>query len=72
MEKVENMSDDRPTNKHTTDVSNNNGRVRGYVSDNNNAQVFTENDKNSLFPETTKFKITKNDTKTENKKTKED
>ena len=66
------MSDDRPTNKHTTDVSNNNGRVRGYVSDNNNAQVFTENDKNSLFPETTKFKITKNDTKTENKKTKED
>ena len=66
------MSDDRPTNKHTTDVSNNNGRVRGYVSDNNNAQVFTENDKNSLFPETTKFKITKNDKKTENKKTKED
>ena len=72
MEKVENMSDDRPTNKRIIDVSNNNGRVRGYVSDNNNAQVFTENDNNSLFLETTKFKITKNDKKTENKKTKED
>jgi len=72
LEKVENMSDDRPTNKHTTDVSNNNGRVRGYVSDNNNAQIFTKNDKNSLFPETTQFKITKKDKKTEVEKTKED
>ena len=66
------MSDDRPINKHTTNASNNNGSVRGYVSDNNNAQIFAKNANNSIFPETTEFKITKNDKKTENKKTKED
>jgi len=69
------MSDDRTINKHTTDASNNNGRVRGHVNNNNNAQIFAKNAKNPLFSETTEFKITKKnkENKTEKvKKTKED
>ena len=66
------MSDGRPINKHTTDVGNNNGSIRGYVSDSNNVQLSAKTNSNSFFPETTEFKITKKDKKTEVKKTKED
>ena len=61
------MSDDRTINKHTTDASNNNGRVRGHVNNNNNAQIFAKNAKNPLFSETTEFKITKITQKEENR-----
>ena len=66
------MSDGRPINKHTTDVGNNNGSIRGYVSDSNNVQLSAKTNSNPFFSETTEFKITKKDKKTEVKKTKED
>ena len=65
------MSDDRPTDKHTVNVSNNNGSARGYVSDNNNVQLSAKTNSNPLFPETTEFKITKITQKEENRTEKE-
>jgi len=65
------MSDGRPINKHTTDVGNNNGSARGYVSDNNNVQLSAKTNSNPLFPETTEFKITKITQKEENRTEKE-
>ncbi len=61
------MSDDRPTNERIINVSNNNGNIRGYISDNDNVQIFAKADSNSLFPETTEFKITKITQKEENR-----
>tara|TARA_R100000152_G_C6650877_1_gene92532 strand:- start:19 stop:222 length:204 start_codon:yes stop_codon:yes gene_type:complete len=61
------MSDDRPTNERIINVSNNDGSIRGYVSDSDNVQIFAKADSNSLFPETTKFKITKITQKEENR-----
>jgi len=52
------MSDGRPTNKHTVDVSNNDGSIRGYVSDSNNVQLSASHSENSIFPKTPEFKIT--------------
>ena len=65
------MSDDRPTDKHTVNVSNNNGSARGYVSDSNNVQLSAKTNSNPLFPETTEFKITKITQKEENRTEKE-
>ena len=65
------MSDGRPTNKHTVNVSNNNGSVRGYVSDSDNVQLSAKTNSNPLFPETTEFKITKITQKEENRTEKE-
>ncbi len=61
------MSDDRPTNERIINVSNNDGSIRGYVSDSDNVQIFAKADSNSLFPETTEFKITKITQKEENR-----
>ena len=61
------MSDGRPINKHTTDVGNNNGSIRGYVSDSNNVQLSAKTNSNSFFSETTEFKITKITQKEENR-----
>ena len=66
------MSDDRPTNERIINVSNNDGSIRGYVSDSDNVQLSAKTNSNPLFPETTEFKITKKDKKTEVKKTKYD
>ena len=52
------MSDGRPADKHTINVGNNNGSIRGYVSDSNNVQLSAKTNSNPLFPETTEFKIT--------------
>ena len=52
------MSDGRPVDKHTTNVGNNNGSIRGYVSDSDNVQFSAKTTSNSLFPEATEFKIT--------------
>ena len=65
------MSDGRPTNKHTVNVSNNDGSIRGYVSDSDNVQFSAKTTSNSLFPETTEFKITKITQKEENRTEKE-
>ena len=61
------MSDDRPTNERIINVSNNDGSIRGYVSNSDNVQIFAKVDSNSLFPETTEFKITKITQKEENR-----
>ena len=61
------MSDDRPTNERIINVSNNDGSIRGYVSDSDNVQIFAKVDSNSFFPETTEFKITKITQKEENR-----
>ena len=61
------MSDDRPTNERIINVSNNDGSIRGYVSDSDNVQIVAKADSNSLFPETTEFKITKITQKEENR-----
>ena len=61
------MSDDRPINERIINVSNNDGSIRGYVSDSDNVQIFAKADSNSLFPETTEFKITKITQKEENR-----
>ena len=65
------MSDDRPINKHTVDVSNNDGSIRGYVSDSDNVQISAKANSNSFFPETTEFKITKITQEKENRTEKE-
>ena len=65
------MSDGRPINKPTTDVGNNNGSIRGYVSDSNNVQLSAKTNSNSFFPETTEFKITKITQEKENRTEKE-
>ena len=65
------MSDGRPTNKHTVNVSNNDGSIRGYVSDSNNVQLSAKTNSNSFFPETTEFKITKITQEKENRTEKE-
>ena len=61
------MSDDRPTNERTINVSNNDGSIRGYVSDSDNVQISAKVSSNSFFPETTEFKITKITQKEENR-----
>ena len=40
------MNNGRPINKHTTDVGNNNGSIRGYVSDSNNVQISAKSSSN--------------------------
>ena len=65
------MSDGRPVDKHTTNVGNNNGSIRGYVSNSNNVQLSAKTNSNPLFPETTEFKITKITQKEENRTEKE-
>ena len=65
------MSDGRPTNKHTVNVSNNDGSIRGYVSDSDNVQLSAKTNSNSFFPETTEFKITKITQEKENRTEKE-
>ncbi len=65
------MSDGRPINKHATDVGNNNGSIRGYVSDSDNVQLSAKTNSNPLFPETTEFKITKITQEKENRTEKE-
>ena len=65
------MSDGRPTNKHTVNVSNNDGSIRGYVSDSDNVQLSAKTNSNPLFPETTEFKITKITQEKENRTEKE-
>ena len=65
------MSDGRLINKNTTDVGNNNGSIRGYVSDSNNVQLSAKTNSNSFFPETTEFKITKITQEKENRTEKE-
>ena len=65
------MSDGRPVDKHTTNVGNNNGSIRGYVSDSDNVQLSAKTNSNPLFPETTEFKITKITQKEENRTEKE-
>ena len=61
------MSDDRPANERIINVSNNDGSIRGYVSDSDNVQIFAKVDSNSFFPETPEFKITKITQKEENR-----
>ncbi len=61
------MSDDRPDDKRIIDVSNNDGSIRGYVSDSDNVQISAKANSNSFFPETTEFKITKITQKEENR-----
>ena len=61
------MSDDRPTNERIINVSNNDGSIRGYVSDSDNVQISAKVNSNSFFPETTEFKITKITQKEENR-----
>ena len=61
------MSDDRPTNERIINVSNNDGSIRGYVSDSDNVQISAKANSNSFFPETTEFKITKITQKEENR-----
>ena len=65
------MSDGRPVDKHTTNVGNNNGSIRGYVSDSNNVQLSAKTNSNSFFPKTTEFKITKITQEKENRTEKE-
>ena len=65
------MSDGRLINKHTTDVGNNNGSIRGYVSDSNNVQLSAKTNSNPFFSETTEFKITKITQEKENRTEKE-
>ena len=65
------MSDGRPVDKHTTNVGNNNGSIRGYVSNSNNVQLSAKTNSNSFFPETTEFKITKITQEKENRTEKE-
>ena len=65
------MSDGRPADKHTINVGNNNGSIRGYVSDSNNVQLSAKTNSNSFFPETTEFKITKITQEKENRTEKE-
>ena len=52
------MSDDRPTNERIINVGNNDGSIRGYVSDSNNVQLSASHSENSIFPKTPEFKIT--------------
>jgi hypothetical protein len=61
------MSDDRPANERIINVSNNDGSIRGYVSDSDNVQISAKANSNSFFPETTEFKITKITQKEENR-----
>ena len=61
------MSDDRPTNERIINVSNNDGSIRGYVSNSNNVQLSAKTNSNPFFPETTEFKITKITQKEENR-----
>ena len=35
------MSDDRPANERIINVSNNDGSIRGYVSDSDNVQILS-------------------------------
>ena len=72
MEKVENMNNGRPINEYTFNASNCYGSVRSYLDNNSYAQNFTKNDSIPLFSETTEYKTTKKDKKTEVNKTKED
>ena len=72
MEKVENMNNGRPINKHTFDDGNHYGSNGGNASSSDNVQISAKASSNSLFPETTEFKNNKKDKKTEVKKTKED
>ena len=65
------MSDDRPTNERIINASNNNGSIRGYVSDSDNVQIFAKVNSNSFFPETAEFKIKENTQKEENRTEKE-
>ena len=61
------MSDDRPANERIINVSNNDGSIRGYLSDSDNVQISAKANSNSFFPETTEFKITKITQKEENR-----
>ena len=61
------MSDDRHANDRIIYVSNNDGSIRGYVSDSDNVQISAKANSNSFFPETTEFKITKITQKEENR-----
>ena len=65
------MSDGRPTNKHTINAGNNDGSIRGNISDSDNAKISAKVNPNSFFPETTEFKITKITQKEENRTEKE-
>ena len=65
------MSDGRPTNKHTTNAGNNDGRIRGIISDSDNVKISAKTSSNPFFPETTEFKITKITQEKENRIEKE-
>jgi len=65
------MSDGRPTNKYTINVGNNDGSIRGNISDSDNVKISAKVNSNSFFPETTEFKITKITQKEENRTEKE-
>ena len=61
------MNNGRPINKHTFDDGNHYGSNGGNASSSDNVQISAKASSNSLFPETTEFKITKITQKEENR-----
>lgn len=65
------MNNGRPINKHTFDDGNHYGSNGGNASSSDNVQISAKASSNSLFPETTEFKITKITQEKENRTEKE-
>ena len=65
------MNNGRPINKHTFDDGNHYGSNGGNASSSDNVQISAKASSNSLFPETTEFKITKITQEKENRIEKE-